>query len=87
MAQERFGIINGPSKNQLLQSFERAYSSARTFVCFSLPNNGKLRGWIVSLEYEDGSGHNFNFKGYFMGTLYKGFYNAHSRKGTIIPIE
>ena len=81
-----FIIINGPSRSQLFQSFERAYSDARTYVCFSLSDKTNLRGIITSLSYEDGSGHRFAFRGWFGGTKYQGSYDAHNRKGTISPV-
>lgn len=83
-----YNIVSGPCREELMKSFTNAYlpPSQRSYVYFSLEEGMALSGRIVALEYEDGSGHKFNFKGYFGSTLYEGFYDSHKRTGFAQPV-
>ena len=60
-----FRITNGPSKADLFAGVEYAYDKQNPHVVrFELNHDATIVVRLVAIENEDGSGHNFNLKGY-----------------------
>ena len=78
-----FEVVNGPSKQQLIDSFLRCCDDAKTQVGFTVEGGHRYIGVIRGLEFENGSGYSFNYKGYFNDTFCEGWYNAYTRKGSL----
>jgi len=77
-------IKNGPSKQQLFESFVRHCSGTETNVSFIANDGFEISGVVTLLQYEDGSGQSFNFGGYFNeGRYLKGYYHVGIRSGCI----
>lgn len=84
------GIIeDGPSKFDLMLAFFDNTASKTRTVCFGLTglNNAYTEANITGLDFEDGSGDSWLFRGYTkLGDLQykvKGYYSTKTRKGWI----
>ena len=70
---QEFNIVNGPSRDTLIDAFKYAYSrdgivSAKFEIALKPPaNHLKIRSKdfiITEIQHEDGSGHSFNIGGF-----------------------
>lgn len=90
-------IHDGPTVNGIKTAFCNSYgeNDASTRFTVRLAEDVVLSVKLNTLQYEDGSGHNFNFKGYvtqvspercdnnMVGKTVDGFYDAKNRNGVI----
>ncbi len=89
-------IVGGPAKWDLMVSLFEGSNSARTRRSVTFQTSGSRPGSIEvlevatnSLEREDGSGENWNFKGWRIRTQKEvsGFFSTKSRTGWFVEAE
>ncbi len=101
MSHTQFTIVNGPSRDGLIDAFKYAYDEANRHICrFTLENEAgktEVEAKIIEIErvtkiaHEDGSGYSFLFTCYYGTANSKlhikanGYYNARSRRGWLQP--
>lgn len=77
------GLKKGPSKRELIESFERYGQPNDDGALFVTDDDTSLVGHISGLEYDKQNDNAFSFSGDFSGKFLRGYYHTKAKKGWI----